>query len=69
MTEHEKWVVMNVASEHHFRCRCDKCAAWWVLMGPDGGVPDDFGPFSTEEIQAAAVRIGEPFMNGYPDEQ
>ena len=55
------------ASEHGFTCRCPRCLKWWVKMGPDGGVPDDYGPFSTEEVKQAAEELGLPFYKGDPE--
>lgn len=53
------------ASEHDFKCRCDKCLDWWVAMGPDGGEPDQFGPFTTDEVRDRAKATGETFSNGH----
>jgi hypothetical protein len=44
------------ATNHKYDCRCDKCKAWWILIGPEGGIDTDhleggaFGPFSEAEL-------------------
>ena len=41
------------SSDHNYRCKCDKCLAWWVEMGPeDEGTSWSFGPFSESEFIA-----------------
>ena len=52
------------AGNHPYDCRCRKCLDWWVAMGPDGFVPDSFGPFTTEEVRTRAGEQGVPFING-----
>ena len=54
-TDISKWTDFIEASDHHFRCRCDKCRAWWAGIGPDhDSCTRDtlyFGPFSEKEIE------------------
>ena len=42
--------VFQEASDHNYNCRCDKCLEWWAQMGPDGGDPGDYGPFTKDEV-------------------
>ena len=39
--------VIFEASDHSYSCTCEKCRAWWRMMGPN---PDagEYGPFGTE---------------------
>jgi len=41
--------VIFEASDHSYWCKCEKCLAWWVKLGPD---PDTnkHGPFTQDEI-------------------
>lgn len=60
----EDFAEFAEASNHPYRCRCQKCLDWWVSVGPDGGEPDNFGPFTTDEVKARAKERGVPFING-----
>lgn len=55
------------ASDHPYNCRCQKCLDWWVDIGPDGGEPDSFGPFTTEEVMKRAEERGVRFINGWAE--
>ena len=48
---------IDAASDHSYHCKCANCLEWWALMGPDGGDPGDYGPFSTHEVNTAQVRL------------
>lgn len=52
--------ILDAGSNHDGRCRCQTCLRWWVLMGPDGGVPGRYGPFNRDEVVAEAVEWGKP---------
>jgi len=50
------------ASNHNYRCRCEKCLQWWVEMGPeDDGDGWSFGPFTLEEYLAAGGEDPGPY--------
>lgn len=41
--------VIFEASDHPFSCTCEKCRAWWRMMGPDPDNEDNpYGPFGAE---------------------
>ena len=48
------------ASDHNYRCKCEKCLAWWVEIGPeDDGDGWSFGPFSEDEFVGAGGIVPE----------
>jgi len=48
------------ASDHNYRCRCPKCLAWWVTIGPeDTGSEWSFGPFTEAEFIAGGGEVPE----------
>lgn len=50
-------IVME-ASNHNYRCRCDKCLQWWVACGPeDNGEGWSYGPFTEAEFVAAGGKV------------
>ena len=51
--------VLDAASNHSYLCRCDLCLAWWALMGPNGGEPGKYGPFSRAEVNERQRQLGE----------
>ena len=55
----EEDAVLTAGSNHKFLCRCKVCLAWWVMMGPQDGDSDDYGPFSSEEIKYAKIAGGD----------
>ena len=57
------------AWDHSYSCRCNLCAAAWVILGPDGGEPGNFGPFDEDEIRAMAKEIGEEYPEGFIDDE
>lgn len=41
------------ASNHDYRCKCNKCLQWWLTVGPeDTGSGWSFGPFTEAEYVA-----------------
>jgi hypothetical protein len=52
--------VIDGTSDHDYRCNCNTCLRWWVLMGPDGGEPGKYGPFTREQVIAEANAWGKP---------
>lgn len=52
------------ASDHNFRCRCERCLTWWAKIGPEEDRvegPDGrgrFGPFQGYEVNAEQRRLG-----------
>lgn len=50
--------VLDVGSDHSYSCTCATCLAWWAEMGPDGGEPGDYGPFTKERVNAEQRRRG-----------
>ena len=57
MTE-EQQIVMAVSLQHEYICNCDTCLSWWAQMGPDGYEPGQYGPFTTETINARQRELG-----------
>ncbi|MCB0106339.1 MAG: hypothetical protein KDE53_10530 [Caldilineaceae bacterium] len=48
------------ASDHPYRCKCQKCLQWWLAVGPeDTGLGWSFGPFTEEEFVAAGGVVPE----------
>lgn len=47
-----------IASNHVYSCTCMHCLHWWARVGPDGGEPGDYGPFTKEQVNAEQVRLG-----------
>jgi len=53
--------TLSTGSTHHYRCKCQVCLRWWVLVGPEieesdkDGNPTkwNYGPFSDAEIDEA----------------
>lgn len=68
LTQAEKLDITMRAWDHPYSCRCDMCAMAWVLVGPDGGEEGNFGPFTEQEIRDTAKMIGEPYPEGFNDE-
>lgn len=56
----DEQAILDAGSRHGGRCRCETCLRWWVLMGPDGGEPGQYGPFTRAEVVAEAERWGKP---------
>lgn len=54
--EHQQ--IIDTASNHPYGCMCQTCLSWWALIGPDGGDPGDYGPFTKEQVNAEQVRMG-----------
>ncbi len=52
--------ILDGGSDHVYNCRCQQCRRWWVLMGPNGGDPGDYGPFTRDEVVAEATAWGKP---------
>ena len=52
--------VLDAGSSHNYNCRCDTCLQWWIEVGPDGGEPGEYGPFSRDEVIARATELGKP---------
>jgi len=46
--EHLK--ILDEAWSHDYQCNCDICLSGWALVGPDGGEPGHYGPFTKKEI-------------------
>ncbi len=67
-TEAQLMSITMQAWDHSYSCRCEKCAIAWVSVGPDGGEPGNFGPFTEEEIRETAEAIGEEFPEGFTEE-
>lgn len=48
------------ASDHNYRCKCQKCLQWWVTIGPeDNGDGWSYGPFTEAEYIAAGGVVPE----------
>ena len=48
------------ASDHNYRCKCEKCMQWWLSVGPeDTGDGWSFGPFTQAEYEAAGGVVPE----------
>ena len=59
ITDEESESFME-ASDHNYRCKCEKCLAWWVEIGPeDDGDGWSFGPFSEDEFVGAGGIVPE----------
>lgn len=54
----EDQVILDNSSNHPYNCRCIQCLDWWVLMGPDGGEPGKYGPFTRTEVVVRADETG-----------
>lgn len=37
------------SGDHAYSCRCNQCAEWWRLMGPDPDT-EECGPFTFKEL-------------------
>jgi hypothetical protein len=46
----DKQDVLDVGSQHHYRCRCEVCRQWWKSMGPESA-EEPYGPFEIPEIE------------------
>lgn len=58
------------ASDHRFRCKCEKCLQWWVTIGPeDTGAGWSFGPFSEVEFVAAGGIVPEYALDEADDNE
>ena len=42
--------ILDEAWSHPYSCNCDTCLSCWALVGPDGGTPGSYGPFTKEEV-------------------
>jgi hypothetical protein len=52
--------VLDAGGGHDYKCTCSLCKRWWVLVGPDGGEPGNYGGFSRNEVVAEAIAWGKP---------
>ncbi len=52
-------VAVILDTKHGYECACPRCLTWWALMGPDGGEPGCYGPFTKDQVNAEQRRIGE----------
>lgn len=53
-------IEFDQASDHDYNCQCMKCLKWWAKMGPDGGEPGQYGPFTTSQVNMMQVQLGIP---------
>ena len=42
--------VLDIASNHHYSCKCETCRKWWIACGPD---EDGCGSFTEDEIKGS----------------
>lgn len=50
--------ILDEAWSHHFRCDCDVCLSGWAIVGPDGGEPGSYGPFTKQQVNARQIELG-----------
>lgn len=57
--------ILDAGSNHNYRCTCEQCCSWWVLMGPDGDEPGHYGPFTREQVVEKARKMSkdEKYIN------
>ncbi len=57
MTTEEK-KVLDISSNHSYDCACNTCLSWWASVGPNGGEPGSYGPFTKEQVNAKQRELG-----------
>lgn len=50
--------ILDSVGNHEYMCNCSACLQWWALVGPDGGGPGSYGPFTTEQVKKACIARG-----------
>ena len=50
---------LDASSDHAYGCDCDRCLSWWARVGPDGGEPGCYGPFTKEQVNQRQRELGE----------
>jgi hypothetical protein len=51
-------VELDAGSSHPFGCDCDTCLTWWARVGPEGGEPGSYGPFTKDQVNARQRELG-----------
>ena len=50
---------LDAGSDHKFDCDCNTCLTWWARVGPEGGEPGSYGPFTKTKVNARQRELGE----------
>jgi hypothetical protein len=50
--------ILDESWSHPYNCNCDICLSGWALVGPDGGEPGSYGPFTTEQVNERQRDLG-----------
>lgn len=51
--------ILNDAWSHPYDCTCKICLTAWAMVGPDGGEPGNYGPFTKEQVNARQRELNE----------